>query len=252
MEEYNLKKGLNPNVSVDCVIFGFDFEELKVLLIERGRPPAPDGKLPPKEYALPGDLIHNNENLDEAAQRVLSELTGLDNIFLEQFQVFGDPDRVRREYDAWWLKSTRSDPVARVITVAYFSLVKLNDYKPQPSSFANNAVWTPVAEVPRLGFDHNLILDKALNTLKNKIVNRPIGFELLPLKFTMSQLQRVYENILGIALDKRNFRRKIFNMDVLEALDEKQKGVPHKPARLYKFNKERYEELLNSDLVFAV
>jgi 8-oxo-dGTP diphosphatase len=145
----------------------------------------------------------------------LYELTGLTNIFLEQFYAFGDPLRVKNEYDAEWLKSMREEPMARVITVAYYSLVKLDEYKPTAASFAKKAEWHPISSIPLLAFDHNQILDKALDSLKSKLKSQPIGFELLPEKFTLGQLQKLYEIILGRELDKRNFRRKILNKNIL-------------------------------------
>ncbi len=244
--------GLIPHISVDCVIFGFDFDRLNVLLIERDSPEEQEDIGPVRKHALPGNLIHDDEPLDDSARRVLNELTNLKDIYLEQFFTFGEPNRVKNEYDSHWLRATRQQPEARVITVAYYSLVKQQDYHPQPSSFARSAVWCPVNEVPELAFDHNLIFQKALSTLRNKLATRPIGFELLPRKFTFGQLQKVYETILGTSFDKRNFRRKISNMDILIPLDEKQTGVPHKPARLYMFNEKRYQELLETDLVFQV
>lgn len=247
-----MSKGLIPHVSVDCVIFGFDDLRLNVLLIERDVPTDTDGEVPVRNYALPGNLVYDDEPLDSSARRVLMELTQLKDIYLEQFFTFGEPNRVKNEYDSHWLKVTRQQPEARVITVAYYSLVKQQDYHPQASSFARSAVWCPVTEVPELAFDHNFIFQKALSSLRNKLATRPIGFELLPPKFTFGQLQKVYETILGTSFDKRNFRRKILNMDILIPLDEKQTGVPHKPARLYMFNEVRYKELLESDLVFQV
>ena len=252
MQDIRENVALIPNVSVDCVIFGFDFDRLNVLLIERDIPLPENNNIPQRRYALPGNLIRLEEPLEMSARRVLKELTNLEDIYLEQFYTFGEPNRVRNEYDTAWLQATREDPEVRVITVAYYSLVKLGDYHPSPSSFARSAVWCDVGNVPELGFDHNQILQTALSTLRNKLATRPIGFELLPEKFTFGQLQKLYETILGMSFDKRNFRRKIHNMDILVALDEKQSGVPHKPARLYKFNEERYRELLESDLVFQV
>ena len=248
----NTRPNLNPHVSVDCVIFGFDFDRLNVLLIERDIPSPAKNDIPQRRFALPGNLVDDNEPLDASARRILKELTNLEDIFLEQFYAFGEPNRVKNEYDRDWLSSMRADPQARVITIAYYSLVKLGDYDPQPSSFARSAVWWPVDEVPDLAFDHNQILSQAHSSLRNKLATRPIGFELLPDKFTFGQLQKVYETILGMQFDKRNFRRKILNMDILVPLDEKQTGVPHKPARLYQFNEDRYRVMLDSDLVFTV
>ena len=242
---------VNPNVSVDIVIFGFDFNELKVLLIERGLPTEAPERDTHHMYALPGDLIRDNENLDSAAKRVLQELTGLENIYLEQCHAFGNPTRLSRNNDLEWLKSMRADPYARVITVAYYSLVKLDNYQPTPSYFAKKADWYSINTIPTLAFDHNMILNRALQSLNNKARLQPIGFEMLPKKFTLSQLQKLYEVILNKDMDKRNFRRKVLNMGLVIALNEKQQGVPHKPALLYQFDKKKYQELLEQgfDLV---
>lgn len=235
---------LNPNVSVDCVVFGFQDATLKVLLIERKH--QHENGDHPSDMVLPGDLIRNDENLDEAATRVLGELTGLDRIYLEQFEAFGDPDRVRQEGDVHWLKQIRENPEARVITIGYYSLIRPEDFELQASSFAKTAGWFPIDEVPDLAFDHNRIMTKGLRALKNKLRNHPIAFELLPRKFTLGQLQQLYEIILDAELDKRNFRRKILKLNFLEQLSEKQAGVAHKPASLYRFDKTRYEELPTS------
>lgn len=234
----NQSLGLNPNVSVDCVVFGFDVSGLKVLLIERENPDNTEGK----NFQLPGDLIRNNENLDEAANRVLKELTGLNYLYLEQFSAFGDPARVKRENDLEWLRSVRKDPEARVVTIGYFSLIKPENFKPAANSFARKAEWVHLDNVPELAFDHNLILTEGLKALKLKMRSEPVGFELLPSKFTLGQLQNLYETVMGYEIDKRNFRRKILGMNFLVQLDEKQRGVAHKPARLYEFNQSAYTE----------
>ena len=238
---------LNPHVSVDCVIFGFDEQELKVLLIERNLD-VQDRHT--RRHSLPGNLVDDNEDLDTSAKRILRELTSLENIFLEQFYAFGDPKRVKASDDAQWLNAVREVPTARVITVAYYSLVKIGDYLPSASSFARKAFWCPVSEVPQLAFDHNQILDAALKSLKTKLRIEPIGFELLPQKFTLGQLQRVYETILGTQLDKRNFRRKILNKGFIKQLEEKQKGVPHKRASLFEFDQAAYDKLRTEQFNF--
>ena len=230
---------LNPNVSVDCVIFGFDLEKLNVLVIDRGENQVAENV----RLALPGNLIYNNENLEQAAYRVLEELTSLKDIYLEQIGAFGDPNRICKEADRAWLQSIRAEPEARVITVAYFSLVKMEDYMPHAASFAKNAAWIPANEITDLAFDHYDILQAARNKLKEKIKIQPIGFNLLPEKFTLSQLHKLYESILDKELDKRNFRRKVQKLDILTQLNEKQEGVPHKPSELYKFNEEKYQEI---------
>ncbi|HFA49043.1 MAG TPA: NUDIX domain-containing protein [Bacteroidetes bacterium] len=209
--------------SVDNVIFGFDGDDLKVLLIKRANPPFQDS------WALPGDLVYPNEGLETAANRVLLELTGLKNVYLEQVHTFGAVDR---------------HPVGRVITIAYFSLVKISDYVVTPSSFAQKAKWHSVMEAQELNlaFDHNDILNTCFDTLKGKVRRMPVGFELLPPKFTLTKLQHLYEAVLRTKLDKRNFRKKIISMNLLIDLDEMQEGVPHRPAKLYQFDKERYRK----------
>lgn len=231
---------INPNVSVDCAIFSFDGSELEVLLIERM---AGETTLEDDLLALPGNLIYQNENLDQAANRVLFELTGLENIFLEQVYTFGDPARITKQKDQNWLKKIRAHPEARVITVAYTSLVKKSNLKVSPSSFARKALWVKVLEVPQLAFDHNDIFTKALDFLKQKIYLQPLGYELLPERFTLAQLQKLYEAILDDSFDKRNFRRKILRSSFIIPLDEKQQGVAHKPARLYRFDKSQFHQI---------
>ena len=175
------------NLSTDCVIFGFNESQLKVLLIKLAVEPG-KGK-----WALPGSNVLTNENLDNAAQRILDELTGLDNVYMEQFYTFGDVNRF---------------PLFRVVTVAYFALVKIEDYSPVPGPKASDTQWFPVEKLPKLPFDHKKIITHALKRLKQRVRIRPIGFELLPKKFTLTQLQSLYETILGIVIDKRNFRKK--------------------------------------------
>lgn len=235
------KHELNHRISTDCVIFGFDFTQLKVLLIERSI----EGIEKPM-LTLPGDLIYEEEDLDVAANRILFELTGLRDIFLEQVGAMGDPNRLSKESDKLWLKAVRQEPDVRVITVAYYSLVNMNDYAPQASSFAKSASWFPLNDITELAFDHFDILQKSLKKLKDKIKMQPIGFNLLPEKFTLSQLQKLYEAILGRELDKRNFRRKMLKLKLVECLEEKQEKVPHKPSQFYKFNVQNYNQLIEN------
>ncbi len=213
--------------SVDNVIFGFDEGDLKVLLIKRGTTPYKD------MWALPGDLVYPNEDLDTAAYRVLEELTGLKKVYLEQVYTFGAVDR---------------HPIGRVITISFFSLVKISDYVVTPASFAQQAKWHNVAkaEALDLAFDHNQILTTCFKRLKRRVKTRPVGFELLPPRFTLTELQHLYEAVLRAKLDKRNFRKKILSMNLLQDLDLMQEGVPHRPAKLYQFDRERYH-LLESD-----
>ncbi len=217
--------------SVDNVIFGFDDGDLKVLLIQRGADPH-RGKM-----ALPGDLVYPNEDLDTAAARVLEQLTGLHDLYLEQVRTFGAVDR---------------HPLGRVITVAYYSLLKINSYKLEPSSWAKTARWYNIHDVGKLAFDHNEILLACLGRLKKRVRHAPVGFELLPPKFTLTELQHLYESILDMELDKRNFRKKILAMELLIDLGEIQERVAHRPARLYSFDTARYRELAAEGYVFDI
>ncbi len=217
--------------SVDNVIFGFDDGDLKVLLIKRGTSPYKG------MWALPGDLVYPNEDIDTAAARVLEELTGLRNVYLEQVKAFGKVDR---------------HPIGRVITIAYYSLVKISNFTLTPASFARKAQWHSISAIGKLAFDHNEILDACFERLKQRVRTRPIGFELLPPKFTLTQLQHLYEAILETELDKRNFRKKILSMNLLVDLGENQEGVAHRPARLYAFDPGRYEQLVAEGFHFEL
>ncbi len=232
---------LNPHISVDCVIFGFDEKQLKVLLIERERLQDENLDIPMEVLKLPGSLISDAEDLDASAHRVLLELTGLDKIFLHQFSVFGDPSRLANTKHLAWLKATSGLPIERVVTVAYYSLVKIKESNPS-ETLLSRAKWISVNELPQLVFDHNIIINKALKTLRKELRTEPIGFELLPKKFTLRQLQNLYEVIMGINLDNRNFRKRVGKLSYLAVLPEKQKGVSHKPAFLYKFDKKAFEK----------
>ena len=159
---------------------------------------------------------------------------------------------MNNELDKKWMKFIRAEPDVRVVTVGYYSLVKLGQYKPEAASFARHAVWQPISEIPILAFDHNEIVNEALKSLRLKLKNEPVGFELLPKKFTLSQLQRLYEIIMGTEFEKRNFRRKILKKNILIPLEEKQVGVPHKAARLYQFDKEGYERATGENYSFTL
>src|SRR6267154_1643178 len=209
-------------LTVDCVVFGFDESELKVLLIQRGLQPF-KGK-----WALPGGFVRVDETLDEAARRELAEETGLKDVFLEQLYSFGALDR---------------DPRERVVSVAFYALVKLSDHRAKAATDAANAEWFPISKTPKLAFDHAGILATALARLKGKVRYEPIGFELLPPKFTLSELQHLYETVLDQKLDKRNFRKKIQSMGLLLELDEIEQDVAHRAARLYRFDERKYQQL---------
>ncbi len=231
-------RSINPHISVDCVIFGFSTNQLKVLLIEREY--TDENGIHSTDHKLPGDFIAPQEDLDLAACRTLRELTGLQNIYLQQFSVFGHPERISRKIDMAWLAETTGMEIQRVVTTAYFALINISE---SDSDFAikNNASWIDVTQIPELAFDHREIIEKGLSHLQYALRYEPIGFELLPEKFTIRELQRLYEVILDCQLDNRNFRKKILKASHLIHLDEKQAGVAHKPASYYRFDKAAYE-----------
>lgn len=220
-----------PALTVDCVVFGMDDEDLKVLLIRRELPPFRG------RWALPGGFVRIDEDLESAARRELEEETGLEKLFLEQLYTFGDVDR---------------DPRGRVVSVAYYALVKLGDHRVRAATDAREAGWFAVWDTPSLAFDHERILQTALTRLTGKVRYQPIGFELLPAKFTLSQLQRLYEKILERPLDKRNFRKKIISMEFLVELDEVEQDVAHRAARLYKFDRKKYQQLEKEGFNFEI
>ncbi len=220
-----------PALTTDCIIFGFDEVELKILLIERGIEPFKG------QWAFPGGFVNMDETLETAVARELFEETGLKNVFIEQLFTFSDVDR---------------DPRGRTVSVAYFALVNLKDHTAIAGDDAAKAKWFSVKDIPSLAFDHEKIFRMAMYRLKGKIRYQPIGFELLPEKFTFTDLQHLYELVLEIKLDKRNFRKKILKMDLLIELDEKQENVAHKAATFYKFNKTKYEELVIKGFNFEI
>ena len=228
------------NVSVDCVVFGWSGKDLNVLLIEQKR--AEKNKHLPPRIALPGDLVIENEGLDDAANRILKELTNLEGIFLHQFHTFGNPERVKGLKDQDWLRAFREHPEAHVITVSYYSLVRMDGFKPEASSFASKTQWIRLKDIPDLAFDHNEIVSTALDHLRNDVEQKQIGFELLPEKFTLSQIQSLHEAILERKLDKRNFRKSIKKLETIVPLNEKQIGVTHKPGQLFKHQNNGLED----------
>ena len=221
------------NLSIDCVVLGFDEDQkLKVLLIKKFINEKND-----YQFALPGDLVGISEDLFGGAARILKSLTSLDNLFLKQFQVFGSPERTKQKKDQSWLKMYRKKPKERVVTVGYIALVKMEDYIPHASSFAVDAEWVELNKVSsELAFDHNIILDNGIAYLRDQL-DPQLAANLLPSKFTLSQLQNLYEILLDQKLDKRNFRKNILKIDVIRKTEEKQKGVSHKPAYLYTYKK---------------
>ncbi len=219
-------------IAVDSIIFGFDenARELKLLILKRNFEPAL-GK-----WSLMGGFVNPDESLDHAAERIVSQLTGLKDVYMEQLYAFGELER---------------DPGGRIISVAYFSLIRINDYDRELVK-EHGAFWFPLSEIPELIFDHSEMVIKALRKLRIRARTQPIGFELLPKKFTIPQLQGLYEAIYQTPFDKRNFRRKFLSMNLLEKLDEKEKETSKKGAYYYKFNQKKYEELLQKGFNFEI
>ena len=221
----------HPAVTVDCVVFGLDEGALKVLLIQRDLPPFAG------EWALPGGFVRIDESLEEAARRELAEETGLRGVFLEQLFTFGD---------------VRRDPRERVVSVAYFALVALAKHSVRAATDARAAAWFGVDKLPSLAFDHDRIVAAAVERLAGKVRYQPIGFELLADKFTLSQLQHLYEAVLERPLDKRNFRKKILGMDLLVETNEIEQDVAHRAARLYRFDEAKYRRLVKRGFNFEL
>lgn len=219
-------------LAVDSIIFGFNENEreLKLLILKRKFEPALG------EWSLMGGFVNPEESLDNAAKRIVAELTGLNNVYMEQLFAFGDLNR---------------DPGGRIVSVAYFSLIKLNDYDRELAN-KHGAYWISLSELPNLIFDHNEMVKKALRKLRIRARTQPIGFELLPEKFTIPQLQSLYEAIYQTPFDKRNFRRKLLSMDLLIKLEEKEKETSKKGAFYYRFNQKKYEELLQKGFNFEI
>ena len=220
-----------PALTVDCVIFGLDESaKLKILLIQRGHDPN-EG-----QWALPGGVVDMGEPLEEAALRELKEETGVENVFIEQLYTFGSPHR---------------DPRGRVVTVVYYALINLAEYRIAADSDARDVRWFPVDDLPTLAFDHAAILEVAIKRLRSKMQYQPVGFELLPDSFTLTHLQQLYETILGKNLNKRNFRTKFLKMDILKEVSIL-RGVAHRPAQLYAFDKKKYEDYILRGFNFEV
>lgn len=226
-----LEKFFQFALSVDCVIFGFHENSLKVLVIERGTEPHQGKK------ALPGDLVYPTEDMNEAAVRVLKDLTGLEDVYMTQSKSYGQVDR---------------HPIGRVITVGYYSLISVDRYSPLASSWADNVDWVEVNELPDLAFDHRSIIEDALSQLRERVRLQPIGFELLPKYFTLGEMQNLYEALLNTKFDKANFRKKILSMNLLKDSNKMQTAVSHRPARLFSFDKKAYKSLLEKGYSFEL
>ncbi|HEV7379859.1 MAG TPA: NUDIX domain-containing protein [Dyadobacter sp.] len=215
-------------VALDSIIFGFDGEQLKLLLVKRGI------EEEQHTWSLMGGWVQPDESLEEASGRILYELTDLTDIYLEQLHTFGSPQR---------------DPVERTVAVAYFALINVEDYDHKISK-NYEAQWFAMQDLPKLLFDHEAMVNMAIQHLRYKASQHPIGFELLPEKFTIPQLQKLYEAIFGTELDKRNFSRKLLSTNLLIKLDEKQRGYSKKGAYFYKIDEDKYKKQFNTFLNF--
>lgn len=238
------------NISVDCVVFGYDknTKSLNVLLVKRYLESKAESEVAVDDYVLTGYHIYEHETLDESAARVLAELTGLTNIYKKQFKAFGNPKRLMDEKDLPWVRKEEFN--LRTVTIAYYFLlntddVKLNDLK-------HEVKWYPVRNLPKLGFDHDQIINEAYEDLKTRCLSEPLIFELLPTKFTINEVQDVYQSILAIEIDNRNFRKKLINKKYIISLDEKQVGVSKKPAQLYMFSKDIYEKMFQKNYLISL
>ena len=230
------KRKYNPYVSVDCVVFGFDGKDLNVLLIERHIHETDEDY---SDKKLPGSIIYMDENLDEAASRVLSELTGLKNIPLSQFHSFGDPERSGNPRDVLWLEKTTHTKIERIVTIGHVALIKINR-KITLNSEDRSANWYNVRNIEKmnLAFDHSKIIRKGLEYIKHWLNVEPnLMFKLLPRKFSLSQLRLLYDAVNQTKSDVRNFQKKITQWENIVMLDESEKNVPHRAARLYKYKK---------------
>jgi len=219
-EDQIRKHYLTCGVSVDCVIFGFDDGDLKVLLVRRGVEPYQG------QWALPGDLVDPEEDLNVAAVRVLNELTGLNNVYMQQVFTFGEVHR---------------HPLGRVFTVAYYSLIRIDKYKVNKGNWAEEADWWSINEIPDLPFDHNLIVETVSENFRTQVQRKPIGFELLQKTFTLTEIQHLYEAVLQTSFDVRNFRKKLLATGLLIDTNTFTRNNAHRPARLYRFNKQKYD-----------
>ncbi|MDD6209147.1 MAG: NUDIX domain-containing protein [Bacteroidales bacterium] len=230
-----------PHVSVDCVVFGLENDHLSVLLVERSGHDVHNQMQ--HNFKLPGSLIYADEGLDDAAHRVLKELTGITKLPLRQFKSFGNPSRVNNRKDILWLENAFQLKIGRIVTVAYISLCKIDRQLNKDLEKYTSVQWIPVEQIPSLPFDHNQIVDEARGEISQWINRDPsIVFELLPPKFTASQLRTLYEVILNAPLDVRNFYKRIAVTDYIIPLEEKEKKVSHRAARFYKFSRTIYNK----------
>lgn len=217
------------SITIDCCIFSFENGIFKVLIVQHGE------GIRKGEWGLPGGWIEYDEDINDAANRLLENLTGLKDIYLEQVKAFGNPARF---------------PLGRVITIGYYALINSENFNIKAGFTASEAKWVRVNEIPELIYDHNEILNESLRRLRKKVRRAPIGFNLLPEKFTLLQLMELYQEILNEEMDKSNFRRKFLKMKLLKDIGDKQEGVSHRAAKLYTFDEHRYENFTKKGFNF--
>jgi ADP-ribose pyrophosphatase YjhB (NUDIX family) len=230
---------LYPHVSVDCVVFGFDGERLQILLITRTGE-SEEGRY--SDMKLPGSVIYENEDLDDAAYRVLYELTGIKNVYLQQFHSFGSPDRTKNPRDVVWLENAIHMKIGRIVTIGYVALIKIGQ-KLRAFDDGYEAHWCNLSETGRLAFDHNQVVEQALSYIRKQMAEDPTGmYELLPRKFTEADLRSLHQLLFGESVDIRNFHKKFISLNYIVPLEEKQQNVAHRAARYYKFDKVIYNK----------
>ncbi len=246
----NGNKQFLHHLSIDCVIFGYHERQLKVLLLKWKNS---------NKWTLPGGFIKLDETLEEAAARILTERTGLSELFLQQFRTFGDPKRSERAAaDIAHLESILNAPVPkdhwllkRTVSIGYYSVTEYSQVTPKPDLLSDECTWHDINAIPKLVFDHNLIVDEALKALQMQIYLQPIGYNLLPKKFTLPEIHNLYETILGKELDRRNFPKKLLSLDIIKKLDEQRSIGAHRSPFLYRFDKRKYDKALKEGIVLA-
>jgi len=237
-----------PHLSIDCVIFGYHEHQLKILLIKLKNI---------SETCLPGGYIKYDETLQDAANRILKERTGLDKIFLQQFETFGDPERTKmftqKKISAISGINLTKDNwmMGRFVSIGYYAIVEYSKVYPTPDIFSEECSWFDVDEVPQLLFDHNEMIEQALKTMRLQIYHQPIGYNLLPEKFTLPEIHTLYETILGKTLDRRNFPKKLLSLGIIKKLKEQRNIGAHRSPYLYRFDKRKYDEALKNGIALA-
>lgn len=246
----NGEKEFLHHLSIDCVLFGYHEHQLKVLLLKWKQS---------DKWSLAGGFIKLDENLRHAAERVLKERTGLDEIFLQQFQTFGEPSRSERsKADIEHLATITAAPIPpdhwllkRTVSIGYYAVTEYSKVNPQPDHLSDACTWWDIDAVPKLIFDHQLILDEALKALRMQIYHQPIGYNLLPEKFTLPEIHDLYETILDKELDRRNFAKKLISLGLIKKLNERRSIGAHRSPFLYKFDKRKYDKALKEGIILA-